>query len=178
MERPQGFKVIGITMPGEVPDEALRITQLLDSGECDLMHIRKPEWTAASIEQLLAGIPPRLYPQLILHDCHELAVRYGLGGVHLNRRNPVAPSGVASVSISMHAVEQLEAAGHYNYVTLSPVYDSLSKPGYLSGFALAELAPHLQGRNVIALGGVTPERFNELARAGFAGAAMLGHLWK
>ena len=56
------------------------------------------------------------------------------------------------------------------------MYDSISKQGYASGFNLDELKGRLVGRNVIALGGVTPDKFLELQVAGFVGAAMLGCL--
>ena len=68
-----------------------------------------------------------------------------------------------------------------DYVTLSPVYPSISKPGYESQVNLiAEVraADKTALPPLIALGGVTFEKLDELRNAGFAGAAMLGALYK
>lgn len=57
-----------------------------------------------------------------------------------------------------------------DYITLSPVFDSISKPGYTS----VEFGPLPSGVTVIGLGGVTTDRAVQLKARGFAGAAMLG----
>lgn len=78
--------------------------------------------------------------------------------------------------------------GEMDYCLLSPIYPSISKPGYgggYSGSAAAfpdrqQLADALAGARypVLALGGVTPDRFAELAAMGFAGAVLLGSIWQ
>ena len=77
----------------------------------------------------------------------------------------------------MPYIEELKDIGRYSYVTLSPIFDSISKMGYVSKFRLDELPAALAGKRVVALGGVTPEAFPALREAGFIGAAMLGWLW-
>lgn len=75
--------------------------------------------------------------------------------------------------------------GELDYVFLSPIYSSISKPGHGGEGAAATfpdadaLASALAGSRypVLALGGVTPDRFSELAELGFAGAALLGSIW-
>lgn len=179
---------IGITEPGnlypgiaEIANEALRITSKLEDGVVDLIHLRKPEWSKDELASLIEQIPTELHSRLKLHDHFSLLNRFDLGGVHLNSRNPVPPANARSVSRSLHSVQELaETCGTcYDYVTLSPIFDSISKSGYESKFPadLSLLSPLLRGKNVVALGGVTPERFAELEKAGFYGAAMLGALW-
>lgn len=91
-----------------------------------------------------------------------------------------------TVSTSFHALQDLGVCrGELDYVLLSPIYASISKPGYGGSGAAAAfpdadgLASALAGSRypVLALGGVTPERFPELAELGFAGAALLGSIW-
>jgi thiamine-phosphate pyrophosphorylase len=74
----------------------------------------------------------------------------------------------------------LSAQNDIDYVTLSPIYNSISKPGYNSSFDLfdAQLLSALKRQKVIALGGVTPDKFQQLHDAGFAGAALLGYVWR
>lgn len=171
------FLIIAITTPGFFPDEAGRISEILNSGLAHIVHIRKPDLDITATEQLIAEIPEELHHRLKLHDHFDLLSSFQLGGVHLNSRNPTAPPGALSVSRSFHTIEQLADAEHYDYVTLSPIFDSISKKGYRQAFYLPSLAEPLKGRRVVALGGVTPDRIPLLKAVGFFGCAMLGHFW-
>lgn len=172
-----GLVIIGITSPLTVIEEGEKITTILRKRYADIVHIRKPAWEGRQIAALIEQIPSDLWPRLRLHDHFELLRHFPLGGVHLNSRNPDAPENAISVSRSLHSVEQLPLAKHYDYVTLSPVFDSISKEGYKSAFELESLKPLIEGKRVVALGGVTPEKFPALREAGFYGGAMLGHFW-
>ena len=70
----------------------------------------------------------------------------------------------------------------YEYVFLSPIYDSICKQGYTSRFTTAELQEaHKTGAinsKVIALGGMTASRICEIKDIGFGGAAFLGYLFE
>ena len=171
------FTIIAITSPGEVDGEAERIAQILGNGEADIVHIRKPLWNAEKTACLLKDIPAEFYSRIKLHDHFSLLRQFPLMGVHLNSRNPAAPEEARSVSRSLHDAAELPLAESYDYVTLSPIFDSISKAGYKSSFSLTELKPLLKGKKVIALGGVTPDKFSSLREAGFVGAAMLGHFF-
>ena len=83
---------IAITLPGFVPGEASFIVRLLDES-FDRVHIRKPDADTQAVAQLIEGVPKAYRSRLVLHEHHVLAERYGLGGIHLNYRNPVAPAG-------------------------------------------------------------------------------------
>ena len=124
---------IAITLPGFVPGEASFIVRLLDES-FDRVHIRKPDADALAVAKLIEGVPEAYRCRLVLHDHHALAERYGLGGIHLNYRNPVAPAGFqGSVSRSCHSLDEVRAwKPRCAYVFLSPIYDSISKQGYLS----------------------------------------------
>ncbi len=172
-----GFLKIGITSPGPIENEALRIAAFLRSGEVDYMHIRKPEWDISEVRRLISGIDPELHPRLRIHGHFSLLGEFRLAGVHINYRNPFPPQGCTSVTKSCHTIEEIGKAGCYEYVTLSPVFDSISKAGYHSAFDLNDLRDKIAGQRVVALGGVTPDKFPELMEAGFYGAAMLGSLW-
>lgn len=65
----------------------------------------------------------------------------------------------------------------YDYVTLSPIFDSISKSGYSKKFEVTEIADRIRGKRVIALGGVRPELFLTLRENDFFGAALLGYIW-
>ena len=172
-----GFLRIGITREKIFPGEASMIESYLKDGTLDYVHIRKPEEDTDKVRRLISGIDPEAHCRLRLHDHFMLFGEFGLAGVHLNRRNPDAPEGCISVTRSCHTLEELKDIGRYSYVALSPIFDSISKMGYVSKFRLDELPAALAGKRVVALGGVTPEAFPALREAGFIGAAMLGWLW-
>lgn len=171
------FFIVAITRPEEYPNEEDIITRLIDGGRVSWVHIRKPSWSLEQTARLVSSLPRHIWPRLILHDNFPLLNDFPLGGVHLNSRNPIPPPGATRVSRSIHSLEQLEDSVHYNYVTLSPIFDSISKPGYKSAFSLDEISGKIAGKRVVALGGVTPERIPLLRDTGFAGAAMLGHFF-
>lgn len=173
------WQTIVITAPEPQPCEAEIITRLLREGTATLVHIRKPGRPVEEVRELLGAIPSALHPQLRLHDSFGLLEEFPLvGGVHVGSRNPVASLRARCVSVSAHTPQQaLAAAPCTDYLTISPVYDSISKPGYRAAIDPADMAEANRRGHVIALGGVTPERFHELKKAGFSGAALLGYVW-
>lgn len=175
--------IIVITLPYFFHGEAEQIAQLL-RGQVDFVHIRKPEASSEELERLIMEIPLWCRDRLVLHDHHELAQKYALYGVHLNSRNPNPPQGwTGSVSRSCHSMaEVVEWKEKCNYVSLSPIYDSISKKGYSSKFTADEIsdAHHLGiiDDRVMALGGVTFGKIDEVLEMGFGGGMILGDAWK
>ena len=121
-------------------------------------------------------------PLALVRSISRIPQEYGIGGIHLNRRNSTPPEGYCGrLSRSLHSIDELTEADGNDYCTLSPIYDSISKAGYRSNFSADALRQALTDRRikvpVIALGGVTPEKLGELQQLGFAGAAFLGYLF-
>ena len=175
-----GFRLVAITPPDFRPGEAAEIAEALRRGWWRV-HIRKPGHPDEAIERLINDIPEELRPRLTLHDLFHLAEKTGIGGIHLNFRNPEPPAGWRGMlSASCHSVNEARYhRGKVDYMFLSPVYDSLSKPGYGSRFTEEELAlSGALGPDVLALGGVTPSKRDRLRRLGFGGAAMLTAAWQ
>jgi thiamine-phosphate pyrophosphorylase len=96
-----------------------------------------------------------------------------LGGdaVHLSATDPVPP-GVRLVGRSCHGAPRLTTE---DYVTLSPVYPTLTKPGYGPALGPSRAAVLAGGVPWLALGGVhSPQRAAACATAGASGIAVLG----
>lgn len=176
------FLRIAVTVPFCFHTEAELITAKLRSNEAHYVHIRKPGITEEEIEQLLTEIPEELHCRLCLHDGFSLARKYNVGGVHLNHRNSTPPDKwTGRISRSCHSIDDVKSCEGFNYVTLSPVYPSLSKPGYTGSLDLKKIKAYLSGPHsvpVVALGGITEDRINALRNMGFDGAAMLGDAWR
>lgn len=194
-------------MPGFVDNEARLIASMLLDGRVDRMHIRKPGATAGDVAALISQIPAELHSRLSLHYHHELADKFPAIRLHLNACNPYLPANYdfakRGFSRSCHSLEELagnsnragnhtgnQPGGHIStdpepeadYQFLSPIFDCISKHGYRAAFSPEKLHEAARlgiiNNRVIALGGVTPEKFEILREIGFGGAAMLGCLWK
>lgn len=196
------MRIIVISAPDFLPGEAEAVTALLEAGAWRV-HVRKPEADAESIARLLEEFPQCYRSRLSMHDRHELAARFGVGGVHLNSRNPSVPDGFGGmVSRSCHSIAELsQYSSVCDYMFLSPVFDSISKSGYTSRFSLEEIRRRIVAgsdvatarmdvmssdgdcrpvdwERVFALGGVCPDNVRLLEDVGFGGAAVLGYLWE
>lgn len=191
-----------ISAPDFLPGEAEAVTALLEAGAWRV-HVRKPAAGSDSIARLLEEFPQCYRSRLSLHDHHELAENCGVGGVHLNSRNPSAPDGFGGlVSRSCHSIAELsQYSSVCDYMFLSPIFDSISKSGYNSRFSLEEIRRRIVAGSdvatarmdvmssdgncrsvdwgrVFALGGVCPDNIRLLEETGFGGAAVLGYLWE
>jgi len=158
-------------------DEATRISHLLRSGKWDIAHLRHPNASLRDMRNLIEAIPQQLHHRLRIHGHLCLAAEFNLGGLHLNHRCPMPPAFYnGPISRSCHSLDEVLAATDCDYVTLSPIFDSISKKNYQAAFSSEELMrinditmPH-----VIALGGITPQRLSLLSGYNFAGYAVKG----
>lgn len=169
--------LIVITPQDIHPDEAKYIAILLDEG-ATFVHLRHPGATYSDMKRLIEAIPQRYHSRLRLHGHFELLNEFNLGGIHLNSRCPQAPQLYnGSVSRTCHSVEEVnEAARNVDFVTLSPVCDSISKAHYKRAFTHGQLSSLPIGK-VVALGGITPENISVLKQYPFIGYAVLGYIW-
>ena len=84
------------------------------------------------------------------------------------------------ISTSFHTLSHLyNYDSLYQYVFISPVFDSISKKGYRSAFKEIEIVKALNQTkyDVIALGGITIDRISKARQLGFSGIAVLGAFW-
>lgn len=176
------MKLVVITAPVFFSGEPEIITMLFNDG-LEYLHLRKPGAPQDAEEKLLERIPPEFHDRIVIHENFCLYERQGLKGIHLNSRNPHIPEGYAGhASRSCHSLDEVAACrNQYDYVFLSPVFDSISKKGYNSAFRPEELLHARQsggiGDNVIALGGISSANIGLVRKLGFGGAAVLGDIW-
>ncbi len=168
--------IIVITQPHAVDSESKLILAALSAG-AQRLHIRKPEWSRAQMSELLGELPEWARGRITIHDHFELCSEFGVGA-HVNGRNPVAPDCCTPKSRSCHSLEEVKESQEFDYMTLSPIYDSISKQQYCSNFTHDELLNGGISRKVVALGGVTPRHIPQLYGLGFGGAALMGYVWQ
>ena len=172
------MKAIAITPPVPVGAEASILSAMLEEGWWRV-HLRHPGATVETYAAILADIPAGLLERVTVHDHFALlSPRFPGIGIQENSRQSI-PAGSrlegCSVSRGMHGVDEALECTDVDYVTLSPIFDSISKQGYRSPFSDEDLR-RLDGARVevMALGGVDIERIPLLARYNFGGFAMLG----
>lgn len=175
-------RVVVITRPDFFEGELEIVVALFRAG-LQLLHLRKPGALAHEIETFIEKIPKEFWGRVVLHDHFHLVSKYGLRGIHLNSRANKLPIGYkGQISCSCHSFEEIKQCKEKSdYLFLSPIYDSISKEGYKASFTSEELADACKegiiDQKVIALGGVTIDKFLELSSLGFGGVAMLGDIW-
>lgn len=173
------MKTIVITTPVPLEDEALICNSLFAHG-LKLLHLRKPGCERSVYENFILRIAPRYRNRIVVHDHYDLVDEYKLHGIHLKsgqgEKYTLYPD--YTISISCHTTEEIKHLPFRPaYCFLSPVFDSISKPGYNSAFPQL---PDLSDIRipVIALGGITPEKTALCRMAGFQGVAALGFIWE
>lgn len=192
------MELVVITAERVLPGEGQVLNRLFGEG-MERLHLRKPGADEARLRELLTSVRPEYRERIVMHDHFDLVREFGLAGVHLNSRNPEPPGfPVAHVSRSCHSPEEaaevtgggvsaarMVAAGkaaRFDYVFLSPVFDSISKAGYGQAFSETELLAAknagIINNKVYALGGVDINNIPDAARMGFGGVAILGALWE
>lgn len=133
----------------------------------------------------LAEIARRHRMHLSVSRDVDLAAEYG-ASVHLQSaaavgaaRQRLGPG--ALIGVSAHGFDDVAAAAAMgaDYVTLSPIFLTSSKPGYGPALGVAAIGPAANvGISVLALGGVTADVVGRCLEAGAAGVAVMGEIMR
>jgi thiamine-phosphate pyrophosphorylase len=183
-----------LTPEGEFINEINVINDLFSNG-LDRLHIRKPQFTADQYRGYVERIDPRYRKRIVIHGAFELADQMSLAGIHLSSYaradmdilRQVSHILPGRISTSFHSWREIkEIQFPYGHVFISPVFNSISKPGYnaaidLNGIGAArarckESLGYCPG--IYGLGGVDVANVATLADKGFDGAALLGGIWE
>jgi len=159
------------------------------AGGCRWFSLREKDLSPEERRVLLAALVAmgrRCGAVVMAHEDVEAVVAVGAHGVHLpSGGSPEAARARlpgALVGASVHSAEEAAAllrAGA-DYVTVSPVFLTASKPGYGSALGLDGLA-HIVARSpgpVVALGGITPENVALCLSTGVRGVAVMGEVMR
>lgn len=127
---------------------------------------------------------PKGFKGSISRSCHSLEEAKAALSTKVPSDKAELPTKVSSdkTALSASSPEQKEADyAPYDYVFLSPIFDSISKEGYNHAFSNRDLEDASQSgiinNKVIALGGVIPEYIPQLKAWNFGGCAFLGGIW-
>ncbi len=186
------MKSIVLSAQKPIENEVDIVISLFEEG-LTRFHLRKPHYTIKKLRAYLDKIPSEYHNRIVIHSHFKLTKKYNLRGIHFNskdrkanfknwfrikamkRKNPWL-----IVSTSFHSISDLDKYNDmYDYVFLSPVFDSITKKDYQSGFREYSLTSATQRSNykVVALGGVDTHNIKNAFNMGFWGCAFLGTIW-
>ncbi|HEY4334716.1 MAG TPA: thiamine phosphate synthase [Puia sp.] len=174
MMKPE-FLIAVLTLPGTFPGEAECLEELLEAG-VERLHLRKPEMGFRELEELVAQLSSRWASRLVLHYQPEMAKRFGVPQIH----GPVKMGEGTGlrVSTSVHDWEEFaRLPAGLEYAFISPLFDSISKQGYLANPELLAIPGGVLPCRPVGLGGIGAGTIGELVRKGWTGAAALGWIW-
>ena len=176
------MKLILLSTPDFFVEEDTIIDALFEEG-LDYLHLRKPNTEPVYSERLLTLLPQQWHNRVVVHEHFYLKEEFGLKGIHLSEGNDSLPNNYTGhKSRSFHSLEDLKAHREgFDYVFLSPIFDSISHPERHAGFTAQKLhdatRAGLIDRKVMAAGGINAETLPLLSDYGFGGAVILGDLW-
>jgi thiamine-phosphate pyrophosphorylase len=184
--------MIVITNPIPISNEVDTIHSLFENG-LELLHIRKPDYSAAEMRSFLSEIKSDLREQLVLHSHHHLASAFGMNRIHFSeseRKKTVLLFGKFPfetykakgfhLSTSVHSIEDFNTLSNaFEYAFLSPIYPSISKKDYYSKIDLFEAIKNRTNYTIklIALGGIESKNAELAIENGFDNIALLGTIW-
>ena len=137
----------------------------------------------ALARQILAAIGGRAV--MTVGSDIGLAMELGLKAVHLSMAADVAEArqnlgAQALIGLSAHSLDDVARAKAMgaDYITLSPIFETMSKPGYgpCLGLGILRAATAL-GIPIIALGGINPELVKAVMDEGVDGVAVMGGIY-
>ena len=167
----------------------LEVAEAVFAGGCRWFSLREKDLSASERRGLLAALVElghRFGATVTAHEDIDAVVAVGADGVHLPGKGDPATARArlpdALIGISAHsaadAAARLRAAA--DYVTISPVFLTASKPNYGPALGLDRLAAAAAGAlgPVLALGGITAKNAGLCRAAGAAGVAVMGEVMR
>ena len=187
------MKIIVISSVSVLASETVVVNQLFREG-LELFHLRKPGFSTKLLEEYIGQIYPQYRNRIVLHSKHKLALQFNLNRIHLTKKHKKRKLRTwlwirylssripdLKISASFHSINSIELdSSAYEYVFLSPVFDSVSKSNY-KGKYNSENMPGLLGnikQDVVALGGVDSDKIDRVYDLKYAGIAVHGAIWK
>jgi len=187
------MEVIVITSPGKNERELSRIIELFESG-LETLHLRKPKFSSKEMEEYIQAIPGIYRNRLVIHGHYDVAFKYGLKGIHLQRRHRQPKwsnrwkrflfrlkNPKLKISTTFHSIQSLkENKWSYDYVFLSPVFTSHAhySDSESSGINLLRTVVNDSRLPVFAAGGVDLDKIPVVLAIGFHGVGLSSSLWK
>lgn len=188
------MKLIVISPSISKENEIEQIVKMFEIG-LETYHLRKPKYSTRKLRDYINQIPVHFHNRIIIHSHHQLAFNYDLQGIHLtftHRRRKFSlfflrlrikllkPALQITASFrSLASVYDETNKNKYNYIFLSPIFDSLSGK-FQSGFNDYSLRSAIgkSSLKVVARGGTDITSIQKVKEIQFYGIAFYSSIWK
>lgn len=177
---------------GDIARLSAELNELLQAG-VRLVQLRAKNLPDADLLEVARALVPIAHAsgaRMLINTSADICHQTGADGVH----RPAHGQSVAAlrraatrenvehteilIAISCHSLQTVRAAHDEgaDFVTLSPIFPTPSKPGYGPSLGVANLQQICEATQIpiYALAGITPPRAGECLQAGAAGIAVLG----
>jgi thiamine-phosphate pyrophosphorylase len=159
------------------------------AGGCRWFSLREKDLPPDERRILLAELVMlghRFAATITVHDDIDAAIATGADGVHLPGGADVSaarrqlPRGLIGASAHSRTEASAQIAAGADYVTISPVFLTASKPGYGPALGLEGLRAAVDAANgpVVALAGIDETNAAACLAAGASGVAVMGEIMR
>ncbi|MGH7519240.1 MAG: thiamine phosphate synthase [Gemmatimonadales bacterium] len=170
-----------------LPDLAVRAAALAAAGSGIALHVRDrgaPVGALAAVAGRFVALARPAEASVFVNARADVAAAAGAHGVQLGAAD-LAPADARRllphgwIGRSVHGVEEARAAREEGaeFLLVGPVYETASHPGRPGGGPALVRACAGVGLPVIAVGGITATRVEEMREAGAYGVAAIRGLW-
>jgi thiamine-phosphate pyrophosphorylase len=163
-----------ITKP-DIQEGEHQIVEALFREGLDELLLRKPGMDLNAQSDWLRQLNPDFHAKVVVYY-PELMKSFGCKGIH-HRGEVLSIEG--AYSGSCHRLEELISyQSGYRFLQLSPIFQSISKPGYgLENKLEINKIPTVLANCTIALGGIEENKLESVYKMGFRHIALLGAIW-
>lgn len=182
------FRILLVTDRHQARERSLpAVVEEAVAGGITAVHLRERDLSTRDLAILARDIQTctrRHDVRLIINDRIDVALALNLDGVHLRAdslpvttaRRLLGPHRL--IGVSTHSLADVRQANEdgADYVVFGPVYQTPSKRAFGPPLGLDALAAACEASRlpVLAIGGITRERIEEVRRRGAAGVAVIG----
>lgn len=182
------MKIILVSEFRPIPYEQELVVLLFNYG-LEIFHLRKNNYSEDDMRSYLNNIPKQYHSRIVMHSHFNLIDEYGLMGAHFTKKIPIESieneiniSELKHISFSVHSLSEIQEINRrYDYLFISPVFNSISNVGYNSKIKISSFKKYLSTvidrPEIIALGGINDSKIEQLYSAKFNGFGMLGYIW-
>ncbi len=171
------MKLIVVSAEVSLAKEVEWIRKMIDEG-LFCFHLRRKTWDLSRTQRFLEEIGGEYQSRIRVHGPARWQGKLLGAKVHLRDGEEANSEGQSKSFHTLFDANRESMLLEYGFI--SPIYDSISKPGYRGAFKKEELQRFLadfKKFDLFALGGVTVEKLDDLKSMGFKGAAVMGALW-
>ncbi|GGE15899.1 thiamine phosphate synthase [Sphingobacterium cellulitidis] len=176
--------IIVISANGLIPNELQMLNNLFQKG-LEHFHFRKYGLSDDQALEYLEQIDPSYVGRVVLHSHRHLANDLKIERLHFNTSDRIANKHMDlerkyQLSTSTHSIQEFNALDKvWNYAFLSPLFQSISKPGYGRFESVFTEIKYKRNDSValIGLGGIDYQNMESVFEIGSDGVALLGSLW-